>query len=168
MQRIQRLMDLAEKSAFRKLLLQMALGYAIPFNRPHGFKVKEVFSNGIHIALPYWRVNRNHINGIHACALATLSEFVSGLTLTRALRRDDLRLIMKDLKVTYHYQAKKDVSATAQIDADELEKKITIPLKNNDSIFYLMQIDVYDTDKNHICTAEINWQLKKWNKVKTT
>ena len=85
----------------------------------------------------------------------------------RILKRDDLRIIMKDLKMTYHYQAKKDVTALSKIEHQEINSKILDPLKNQDSVFYLMIIEVYDTEKNHISTAEINWQLKKWNKVKT-
>ena len=165
--KLQDMMDKAEHSSFRRLVLQMALGYAIPFNRPHAFKILEVFNDGIHIRLPYYRINRNHINGMHACALATLSEFTSGLTLMRALKRDDLRLIMKDMKATYHFQAKKNVTALARLDEREISEKISKPLLEQDSIFYLMKIEVYDTDKNHICSTEINWQLKKWNKVKT-
>ncbi len=167
MKQLHKMMDQAETSPLKRKFLQWALSYSIPFNRPHKFKILEVYKNGIHVQLPYLRVNKNHLNGIHACALATLCEFVSGLSLMRALRRDDLRLIMKDLKMTYHYQAKKTVSAAAQIASTEIDQKIISPLQLSDSVLYLMTIEVYDTEKNHICTAEVNWQLKKWNKVKT-
>ena len=78
MKNIHNLMLKAESSPFKRRILQFVLSYAIPFNRPHGFKIKEVFTDGFHIVLPYWKINRNHIKGIHACGLATLSEFVSG------------------------------------------------------------------------------------------
>ena len=164
---IQNLMTKAENSAFSRRILQFVLSYSIPFNRPHGFKILQVFHDGFHISLPYWRINRNHINGIHACGLATLSEFVSGLTLIKAIGRDDLRIIMKEMRMTYHFQAKKNVSAILHLSPERLEQNIFAPLKYNDSVFYLMKVDVYDSDKNHICTGEINWQLKKWVKVRT-
>jgi acyl-coenzyme A thioesterase PaaI-like protein len=157
----------AERSSFSRRILQFVLSYAIPFNRPHGFRIVEVFPDGFHISLPYWRINRNHIKGIHACALATLSEYVSGLTLMKVIGRNDLRIIMKDLKMTYHFQAKKNVSAISHLTPETLERNIFTPLKTQDSVFYLMKIEVYDTDQNHICTGEINWQLKKWDKVRT-
>ena len=160
-------MSKAERSSFSKRILQMVLSFAIPFNRPHRFKIAEVYSDGFQIHLPYRRVNKNHINGIHACGLATLSEFVSGLTLMKVIGSNELRIIMKDLKMTYHFQAKKDVSATTHLTADIIQQNILNPLKTQDSVFYLMKIEVYDTDKNHICTGEVNWQLKKWNKVRT-
>ncbi len=165
--KIQELMRKAETSAFKKRLLQFVLNYSIPFNRPHGFKIVEVFNDGFHIALPYWRINRNHIRGIHACALATLSEFISGLTLIKVIGRDDLRIIMKELKMTYHFQAKKNVSAVLHLTPQMLEQNVFDPLKTQDSVFYLMKVEVYDIDKNHICSGEINWQLKKWDKVRT-
>lgn len=165
--KIQKLMSKAESSAFSRRILQFVLSYSIPFNRPHGFRILEVFKDGFHILLPYWRVNRNHINGIHACALATLSEFVSGLTLIKVIGRDDLRIIMKDLKMAYHFQAKKNVSAVLHLTPQMLEQHVFTPLKTQDSVFYLMKVEVYDIDKNHICTAEVNWQLKKWDKVRT-
>ncbi len=167
MKRIQRLMRKAENSTLSRKILQLVLSYTIPFNRPHGFKIKEVFTDGFHVVLPYWKINRNHINGMHACGLATLSEFVSGLTLLKVVGRDDLRIIMKDLKMTYHFQAKTSVSATARLSQEILDEIIFTPLKTQDSVSYKMKIEVYDIDKNHISTGEINWQLKKWANVKT-
>jgi hypothetical protein len=167
MKNIHNLMLKAETSSFSRRILQFVLSYAIPFNRPHRFKIKEVYSDGFHIALPYLKVNKNHIKGIHACGLATLSEFVSGLTLMKVIGRNDLRIIMKEMKMTYHFQAKKDVYAIAHLTPEILEQSVFSPLKTQDSIFYLMKIEAYDIDKNHICTGEVNWQLKKWEKVKT-
>lgn len=167
MKNIHSLMTKAETSSFKRRLLQFALSYAIPFNRPHGFKIMEVMKDGFQIGLPYWRINRNHIKGIHACGLATLSEFVSGLTLMKVLGRNDLRIIMKEMKMTYHFQAKQGVSARAELSPSTLEKDVFTPLKNQDSVFYTMKIEVYDESKNHISTGEIMWQLKKWSKVKT-
>ena len=72
-----------------------------------------------------------------------------------------------EVKMTYHFQAKKNVSVILHLTPQMLEQNVFTPLKTQDSVFYLMKVDVYDTDKNHICTGEINWQLKKWNKVRT-
>ncbi len=160
-------MKKAEHSAFSRKILQMVLNYSIPFNRPHGFKILEVYSDGFKIGLPYWRINRNHIKGIHACALATVSEYISGLTLMKVLGSNDLRIIMKEMKMTYHFQAKKNVFVTTHLEETQVQENIVQPLQKQDSVFYLMKIDVYDEDKNHISTGEINWQLKKWSKVKT-
>ena len=33
--------------------------------------------------------------------------------------------------------------------------------------FFGFQLNTEDAKKNHICTALINWQIKKWEKVKT-
>ena len=99
---LEKLLSEAGASAFKRRIVNFVLARFIPFNQPHGFRISEVFDDGVKINLPYKRVNKNHINGIHACALATLSEYASGLTLARHLNRENVRLIMKDLKMTYH------------------------------------------------------------------
>jgi hypothetical protein len=98
--------------------------------------------------------------------LATLSEFTAGMTLTHCIRSDAYRLIMKDLHMEYHYQGKTDVTVSCEISKNRLEKEVYEPLKNQDAVFILMQLEAYDTSQNHICTAKVNWQIKKWDKVK--
>lgn len=160
-------MDDAMNSSFKRRILNFVLGRAIPFNAPHHFKVEEIFTDGVRISLPYKRVNKNHLNGIHACALATLSEYASGLTLMRILRSADYRIIMKDLKMTYHYQAKEGVKVEMRVNEKAVSDLILKPLEKTDAVFFPMIAEVYDFSGNHISTGEINWQLKKWDKVKT-
>lgn len=79
-----KLFSLIEKAKHSKLylkILNVMLARSIPFNKPHGFTIKEIYDDGFKISLPYKRKNLNHIKGIHACALATLAEYTSGLTL---------------------------------------------------------------------------------------
>jgi hypothetical protein len=48
-----------------------------------------------------------------------------------------------------------------------MNEHIFNPLKNNDAVFKELEIKVVDVQGNHICTGFVNWQVKKWNKVKT-
>ncbi len=167
---MKRLLALIEKARHSKLylrLLNFLLHRTIPFNKPHGLLIREIYDDGFKIILPYKRKNLNHINGIHACALATLAEYASGITLMLNLASDDYRLIMKNISMTYHYQAKADVFVTLTLKKEWMNERIFLPLKNGDSIFTEVNVDVYDTNQNHICTGLINWQIKKWEKVKT-
>ncbi|HNQ61859.1 MAG TPA: DUF4442 domain-containing protein [Bacteroidia bacterium] len=166
MKKLFSLLDKARHSSFSRTILNLATNRAIPYNRPHGIKIIEVFDEGIKARLPYRRINQNHLRGLHACALATLSEFTAGMTLTHCMRSDAYRLIMKDLNMVYHYQGKTDVMVSCIIPKDRLEKEVYIPLKDQDAVFIEIQIETYDTEKNHICTAKVNWQIKKWDHVK--
>ncbi len=144
----------------------MALNRAIPFNRPHGIRVIEVLDRGLKAKLPYWRINQNHLHGLHACALATLSEFTAGMTLTHCMRSDGFRLIMKDLHMVYHYQGKTAVTVACELSKERLQNEVYTPLLTEDAVFIDIQLETYDAAENHICTAIVKWQIKKWDKVK--
>ena len=77
------LLTKARSSGFTRWWLNHALSWLIPFNRPHGFKVNPLPEGGIRVSIPNWRVNRNHIKGIHACALATAAEMCSVRMMSR-------------------------------------------------------------------------------------
>jgi acyl-coenzyme A thioesterase PaaI-like protein len=101
----------ARTSGLSRAWLNFILPWMIPFNRPHGFKVVPLPEGGISVQIPYWRINRNHIKGIHACALATAAEMCSGLSVLEHLDPKHYRLIMRSLHMDYHYQAKMNAVA---------------------------------------------------------
>ena len=72
---------------------------------------------------------------------------------------------MKELLMTYHYQGKMDCSTTFSLPAGEMVA-VTEILNQNDAVFRNYNVEVYDKSGNHISTARITWQLKKWEKTK--
>jgi acyl-coenzyme A thioesterase PaaI-like protein len=167
MKTIIRFIEKAKDSTISLLLLNALLLRAIPFNKPHGLKIKEVLNGGFKIALPYKRKNLNHLKGIHACALAALAEYTAGLTLLYQLNSDEFRFIMKNLNVDFHFQAKTAVIASLQLDEEWIKTTILSPLEKTESVFTELKVAVYDMNQNHICTVTVNWQIKKWSAVKT-
>ena len=166
MKRLLFIFQKAKHSKFFLWLLNAALWRAIPFNKPHKIKITAVHEDGVSIRLPYRRKNLNHLKGIHACALATMAEYTSGVSLLTTIG-SEFRLIMKTISVTYHYQAKMDVITTLKLDKHLTEEKIRTPLLSADAVLFENTIEVYDLLTNHICTAAVQWQIKKWEKVKT-
>ncbi len=156
----------AQHSSFYRWLLNHGLWFKIPFNSPHKIRIKEIGNESIAMELPFIRSNKNHINGMHACALATLCEYVSGLSLVRYLSADKYRIILKDIHIIYHYQAKSKVTAQFQTDKILLDE-IKNQLQNAEAVLKELNVEVYDVNLNHICTGIITWQLKSWSKVKT-
>ncbi len=69
--------------------------------------------------------------------------------------------------MTYHYQAKMDVLATFSLSPEFIRNEIIEPLQISGSIMKELMVEAYDSNKNHICTGKINWQIKKWEHVKT-
>ncbi|UKN01705.1 DUF4442 domain-containing protein [Paracrocinitomix mangrovi] len=159
--------DGAKKSAGGLRKLNFGLGLMIPFNKPHRIKVKSLEDDKIVTTIPYRRKNLNHIKGIHACALATTAEFASGLLLLTKLEAKKYRLIMESIEMKYHYQAKMNVTAEFECTDQWIEENVKGPLSQEDQVFVKCEINLYDSNRNHIATGYTNWQIKDWEKVKT-
>jgi len=158
------LKTLLSSSDFDKV--NTALHELVPFNKAHDINVVKITSNSVEASIPYERNNFNHVNGIHACALATLAEYVSGLLMLVKFDVKKYRLIMAKLEVEYLYQAKMDCVAKFNLNSDETDK-ILHDLTKYDKVIYPAKVDVIDLDKNIICSAIITWQIKSWEKVKS-
>src|SRR5436190_21088311 len=92
----------AKTSVFYLKVLNWALNRMIPFNKPHGFRIIEISDSHLKTLIPYKKKNFNHIRGLHACALATISEFTTGFLLVSKLDEKKYRLIMQRLERDYH------------------------------------------------------------------
>ncbi len=157
----------AQHSRFKKWVLNLALDRMIPFNRPHGFRVLKISEHEVKTFIPYKKNNFNHIKGLHATALATLSEFTTGLMLLSILGNKDYRIILQRLDIEYHYQGKMDATAIFKVDDEWLSEKIYRPLEDQDSVIVPCPVMVHDVQGNLLTTATIYWQLKPWKKVAT-
>lgn len=157
----------AKHSKFYLWLLNAGLARMIPFNKPHGFKILEVGDYHIKLLIPYKRKNLNHIRGLHACALATISEYATGLLLISKLGFDTYRIIMQRLEMDYHYQGKMDATAHFAISKEWLDQNIYLPLKSQESAIVVCEIKIYDAKENHLTTGKVHWQIKEWKRVKT-
>lgn len=162
-----KILQKAKTSGFYKWLLNRALDQKIPFNKPHGFSVIEIGEHHLKTLLPYRKRNLNHIRGLHACALATVSEFTTGFSLISKLDPKKFRLIMQRLEMDYHYQGKMDAIAEFSLSPDWLESNIFTPLKTNESVVVNCKIMIKDIKGNHLSTGNVYWQIKDWSKVKT-
>lgn len=162
-----KILEKAKKSSFYRGLLNFSLDSMIPFNKPHGFSVVEIGDYHLKTRIPYRRRNWNHIRGLHACALATLSEFTTGFLLVAKLDSTKYRLIMQKLEMNYHYQGKMDAYANFNVTEDWLKEKIYDPLKTSDAIVVVCEVKIHDTNGNLLTTGHVHWQIKSWSKVKT-
>jgi acyl-coenzyme A thioesterase PaaI-like protein len=166
MNKLNSLANKAKSSDFYLWLLNLVLLRRVPFNKSHRLTITALTDDEITITAFNKPYNQNHIKGIHACLLATLCEYVSGLSLTMHLPAEEYRIILKNIQMTYHYQAKMDVSVKFKLAKEEVEKTILTPLKSQDAIFREYTVDAYDKANNHICTGLINWQIKAWKNAK--
>lgn len=91
---------------------------------------------------------RNHLNSIHAIALANLGELTGGLAMTVTLPAD-VRGILTGLKVEYHKKARGRLTG---------ECTCTVPTVSA-SIDYEVTSKVVDADGNHVATITGLWRL---------
>ncbi len=162
-----RIVQKAKTSSFYLTLLNWSLNRMIPFNKPHGFRILEIGDHHLRTLIPYRRRNFNHIRGLHACALATISEFTTGFLLVSKLHAKKYRLIMQRLEMDYHYQGKMNATATFTISEDWLQQQIYDPLKTQDAVVIICEVKIHDEQGNHLTTGKVYWQIKDWQKVKT-
>lgn len=161
------LIERAKTSSLYLRFLNWGLYRMIPFNAPHGFEIAEIKDWEVKTVLPYIRKNLNHINGIHACALATVSEFTSGLMLITKLPSSKYRLILQRLEMEYHYQGKMRSFGTFKISPEWLKENVFTPLQTQDAVVVPCEVHIHDRKGNHISTGKVFWQIKEWSKVKT-
>ena len=164
---LERLIHKAKSSKFYLWVLNQGLDRMIPFNIPHGFRILEISDTFIKTRLPYKRKNKNHIGGLHACALATLSEFTTGVLLLTGLDPKKYRIILKTLEVDYHYQGKMDAFASFSLSPEILQQNVYTPLEKEESVIFPCEVKIIDGKGNHLTTARVHWQIKEWKRVRT-
>jgi acyl-coenzyme A thioesterase PaaI-like protein len=154
----------AQQSRSWLAVLNLALRFLIPFNAPHGIKIKALARDAVTVALPFKRANKNHVGGLHACALATASEFATGVVLLQQLG-DNHRILMKALQMEYFYQGRSAALVEFRVDPAWIEREITSPLKSAESVVVEVTARVTDAAGNHLCTATVTWHVKRWDRV---
>jgi len=162
-----KILQKAKHSSFYLMLLNWSLNRMIPFNKPHGFKIIQIGDYRLKTLMPYRKSNFNHIRGLHACGLATISEFTTGFLLLSCLDMKKYRIIMQRMEMNYHYQGKMDAIAEFVISREWLDEKVIIPLQTAESVVVPCEVKIHDIKGNHLTTGTIFWQFKDWAKVKT-
>lgn len=157
----------AKHSSLYMRILNWSLDRMIPFNKPHRFRIIAIDDYSIQVRIPYRTRNFNHIRGLHACALATISEFTTGFLLVSRLDQKKYRLIMRRLEMEYHYQGKMDAVASFSFSPEWLQEKIMVPLQSQDAVEVICEVKIHDTAGNHLTTGHVYWQIKDWSRVKT-
>ena len=157
---------LANPSTLNLMALDKVLRIGIPFNAPHGFKIKNLGPDAVIISLPNRKLNHNHIGGVHACAMATVGEYCAGMALLSSFGISKYRLILSELNVKYTYQGRVDLEGICypnQIDVEAVKNGLE---KENK---YLQPLKTIIRDLNGREVAEVTtvWQLKNWEHVKT-
>ncbi len=167
LQKLERLAHKANNSRFYKWALNKALWRVVPFNKPHGLSVDYLNADKVVIGIPFIRANKNHLNTLHACVMATAGEYASGLFLLLHAKEFSYRLIMSSLHVDYHFRGEMAAGAHFSLSPSEIEDKVIGLMRANEVIELPCTVQIMDTEQNKLATVHAHWQLKPWNKVKS-
>ena len=137
----------------------------IPFNRPHRISVLELSAMGCKVFLPDRRRNRNHLGTMHACAIATAAEYVSGLNVVEAYDMSEFRLIMSKIEVDYIRRPNGSCIAESSLSKSDLSL-ISKRLDAEGVAKFSMLSTVIDSKNETVAKATIHWQVKSWEKVR--
>lgn len=159
--------DKAKKSSFNLWMLNFFFERFVPFNLPHKFRITHIGDNNVKTLLPYRRKNLNHVKGLHACALATLTELTSGFFLAVKLDPKKYRLILRRLEMDYLYQGKMDAVCEFQLTPEWMKANIFDPLSHADSVDVIAEVKIFDIKGNQLTLGKAHWQVKDWAKVRT-
>lgn len=158
---------IANPTRVNLMALDKVLTVGIPFNAPHGFKIKKMDDEAVVIRLPDRKLNHNHLGGVHACAIATVGEFCAGMSILSSFGISKYRLILAELNVKYTYQGRTDLEGTclpSQIDKASVEQGLGSEGK------YLQTLSTVVREKKtgkEVAIVTTTWQLKPWDLVKT-
>lgn len=160
------LIQKAKTSKKHLWLLNRVMNHAVPFNKPHGFQILRITDDQVETSASYQKKNFNHVKGIHACSIATVGELAAGLVIMSNFSPLEYRVIMSNINIDYHYQAKKNIVATAMIAQPEKEA-ILKALSQDGKTLQTITTDIRDEDQKQVATVKSTWQIKPWKDVRT-
>lgn len=128
---------------FSKLIARI-----VPYTGSMGARVQLLEPGHCRLLLKDRRKVRNHLNSIHAIALANIGEATGGLALMAAIPENGRAILVK-LSIEYLKKARGDLTSAVQF---------TLPEITGD-MDYEITTKVYDQANNVVATATALWRL---------
>ena len=100
--------------------LGFVIGRKIPFVSTAGLKIEELSASRVVMSIRNRRRVQNHFKGIHAVAMALLTETATGFALGMHLPGDKIPLL-KTLKIDYLRRVRGGLTATAELRPAQIE-----------------------------------------------
>ena len=147
--RLQRLWSLLHKLPGGRRLFSFILGKIVPYSGSVGAKVLSLKPGYAQLQLRDRRRVRNHLNSIHAIALANLGEYTSGLAMLGALS-SNIRGIPTKISTEYYKKARGCLLA---------ESSCSPPENITDDTDFEVFTDIKDQQGEVVARTTVNWRL---------
>ena len=125
------------------------LGRTAPYSGTIKAEVLSLEPGSVQVTLKDRRSVRNHLNSVHAIALANLGELASGLAMISAVP-PNTRAIVVNLEIEYLKKARGRLIATGSA---------TPPESISESINSLALAEIKDTEDDIVSRVKVHWRL---------
>ena len=133
---------------FGRPLFMLAFGSMVPYSGALGASVVSLEPGHVVMRLRDRRGVRNHLNSVHAIALANLGEMASGLAMTTALP-PGVRCIVTGLSIEYGKKARGVLTA---------ESRVSVPPVHGD-VEHDVRAEIRDAAGEVVATVTVRWRL---------
>ncbi len=138
----------ARRLPFGETLFTWVLGRMVPYTASIAPRVLELQPGFARIAMRDRRSVRNHLDSVHAIALANLGEFASGAAMITALPAG-VRSIVTGLSIEYLKKARGTIVA---------EARVTVPTVTGD-LEHVVHAELRDSAEEVVARVEVRWRL---------
>lgn len=136
-------------SVLGRKIFSYVLGRTAPYSGTIKAEVLSLKPGSVQVALKDRRSVRNHLNSVHAIALANLGELASGLAMISAVP-PNTRAIVVNLEIEYLKKARGRLIATGSA---------TPPESISESINSLALAEIKDTEGDTVSRVKVHWRL---------
>jgi acyl-coenzyme A thioesterase PaaI-like protein len=126
-------------------------GWFVPYSGTVGATIEELEPGRCRAVIRDRRRLRNHLESIHAVALANVGELTSGLAMTLALP-DQIRGIVTELRASYLKKARGTLTALAEV---------TVPDLAGGPIDHRVETVITDQAGEVVCRVATVWRLER-------
>ena len=124
-------------------------GRMVPYSGALGSHVVSLEPGHVVVRLRDRRGVRNHLNSVHAIALANLGELASGLAMTTALP-GGIRSIVTGLGIEYSKKARGVLTA---------ESRVTVPEVKGADVEHDVRAEIRDEAGETVAVVTVRWRL---------
>lgn len=134
-----------------KIVFSVMIKKLIPYTGSLGARVQRLEAGSCELKLKDRRAVRNHLNSIHAMALANLGEFCTGLAVVSGLPANH-RSILKGFEISYLKKARGTLTAKSTYTHKETQEH---------SSDVAVEGNIFNSENELVASVKANWRIGK-------